>query len=929
MVGSNPLKKPSSLLCVVSLKEPSMKTFLTFLYSIIAISTIAQKQPYQFTENKHQWNDRVHYKAAVPSGNLYLEKDRLTYDLFQYSGLHHNTNESDVPELKGHAFSMVFLAANEHVQLKGQHPQPYREHYFVGPKRNWSKHVNTYQEVVYNNLYSNIDLQLYTHHGQLKYDLIVRPGGHPEAIEIAYEGVQNIALTEEGLILYTAVGKVIEQTPYVYQMIHGKEVPVLCETLWDAGSHQISFQFPQGYDASLPLVIDPVLEFSTYSGSLADNFAYSATYDDDGHLYTGGIAFDNGYPVTLGAYDTTFSGIPAYGNNDIVISKYTADGDSMLYATYLGGVGTENVSSMMVGQQGTLYFFGATSSADFPTTANAYDTSFNGGTLVQFTFHGAHYDAGSDLYVAQLSGDGSSLLQSTYVGGTGNDGLNYNSATLQDTLIFNFDDQFRGELMLDSNDNCYIATTTRSADFPMVNGFDNTLGGIQDGVVFKLDNSLSNIVWSSYVGGSDFDALYGLVLDSLHGVYVTGGTISSDYPTTGGALHPTFQGGVADGVITRISNDGSSITASTFLGTNQFDQSYKLSLSQGNVGFVGQTIGNFPITPGVYFNDTIGQCIGMLGPQLDTLLYATIIGSNNGTANLSPTAFMVDGCGNIFLAGWGKNLAIQGNGIQLPTTPTAYQISPANTTDAYVMVMGPGASQLIYGSYLGGPASMEHLHGGTNRFDEHGTLYHTICAGCGGSSDFPTTPGAFAYTNGSSNCNQAAFKWKMGNGSIWSSFIWVETGLTVAFTNQSFQGTSYFWDFGDGNTSTLEHPTHTYAPGVYNACLTVSDGCFSDVSCQTITVIGTGIAQNNQREGISIFPNPFSNATTFNIPFIDQYDGLQLNLYDALGKLVRHEVVTTASFQLYRNDLAQGLYTYQLKTNTQLLATGKLIIESP
>lgn len=306
----------------------------------------------------------------------------------------------------------------------------------------------------------------------------------------------------------------MEEQPFAYQWIGGKRVNVPCE--FSLKNSTVSFNFPRGYDKGFELVIDPVLVFACSSGSTADNFGMTATYDSQGNLYSGGTCFDIGFPTTLGVYDASFNGLPAYGITDVVITKYDSSGVFLQYSTYLGGAtGTEIVTSLVVDAQNNLFAYGATGSSDFPTTSTAYDQTFNGGILLHFIYNGSFFDSGTDIYVAKLNSTGTSLLASTYIGGSLNDGVNVNNDSIfipainsyefpPDSLQYNYGDQYRGEINVDQFGNAYISSSTRSSNFPIANGFDNTLGGEQDAVAFKFNSDLSQLIWSTYLASALF-----------------------------------------------------------------------------------------------------------------------------------------------------------------------------------------------------------------------------------------------------------------------------------------------------------------------------------------------------------------------------------------------------------------------------------------
>lgn len=836
--------------------------FLIFLFGFFikgfadGIKTPEPQNTIKFTENKGQWDKKVLYRAQLDGGSLFLEKNAFTYNFYDKETLrkNHGGNKKDITitPIRSHAFRMTFLAAEKKVEAISKHVAPDYCNFFIGQdKSKWVGNAKNYKEVNYKNLYSGIDLQILGLQNSMKYNFIVSPLGNTSDIRLFYDGLDKITLEKGSLKIKTSVNELLEQKPYAYQWISGKQVTVPCEFILEKNT--VSFSFPQGYDKNIELIIDPVLIFACSSGSTADNFGMTATYDARGNLYSGGTCFDIGFPTTLGAYDATFNGTTAYGRTDVVITKYDSSGTFLQYSTYLGGAtGTEIVTSLVVDGQNELLLYGATGSSDFPVTSNAYDQTFNGGTLLHFIYNGSFFDNGTDIYVVKFNATGTALLASTYIGGSMNDGVNVNNdSTLfswgpppvyefpADSLQYNYGDQYRGEINVDAFGNVYIASSTRSGDFPIVNGFDNTLGGKQDAVAFKFNSNLSTLLWSTFLGGSDNDAGYALALDDSTNVYITGGTRSTNFPTTPGVLKPNYTGGKADGFITKINKNGTAILYSTFWGTNQYDQCYFVQLDKNsNVYVVGQTEGAMPITSGVYNNPNSGQFISKMNDSLNTLIYSTVFGNGNGMPNISPSAFLVDYCENVYVSGWGGNIITGVPTTNMPLTFDAIQPS-TDGFNFYLFVVSTDAASLLYATYFGGPSSREHVDGGTSRFDKKGIIYQSVCAGCGGNDDFPVTPGSWPYTspdytpssgiNMSTNCNNGTFKFDFQIAITDANFTVNHYSgcapLTVQFHNQSTSGGNYLWDFGNGTTSsTIFDPIQTFTnPGTYLVQLFVNN----------------------------------------------------------------------------------------------------------
>lgn len=824
------------------------------LLSLITFTTLAGNEGIRFTENKGQWNEPFLYKAQLGNGAMFIEKNAFTYNFYNADVYHfHDHTRNDKSEkLRYHAFKMQFVKSNTNPSIANKNSfSDYTNFYYGKNPRKWKTNVSSYQQIHYNNLYNNIDLALYSLGSKLKYDVIVNPGGKVKDIQFLYEGVDNINIDSEGnLHIITSVNEIIEQKPYAYQEINGVKIEVPCQFVLK--NNTVSFKLLKSYKKDYPLIIDPTLIFSSFSGSFANNFGMTATYGQDGSLFAGGTAYNTGYPTTLGAFDTTFNGTVGGGLTDVVITRYDSSGTNLIYSTYIGGTQTETVNSIIANENNELYLFGVTSSLDFPVTPTAYDTSYNGGSYLDFSQNtGTLFNNGTDIYIAKFNANGTALLGSTYIGGSANDGMNHKAVLTgnpfqdYDSLMNNYSDQFRGEIMLDASGNCYVNSSTMSSDFPTPNGFDNTLDGHQDAVIMRFNSNLTNLDWATYLGGSDADAGYSIKVDTSKIVYVSGGTASNDFPATAGTITPTFQGGKADGYIAKIDSNGSSILAATFIGTADYDQVYFIDVDRfGSIYTVGQTqSASFPIFNAPYSNPGSGQFIQRIDNNLTNVDYSTLFGNGNIATEFSPSAFLVDRCENVYVSGWGGNILGGSPMTGMPTTSNAPQPNSGDGFNFYLFVLERNAQSQLFGTYFGGNQSQEHVDGGTSRFDKNGIVYQSVCAGCQNNDDFPTTPGAWSSVNNSTGCNNGIFKFDFEI--IPSAEFSVDTfegcaPLTITFTNTSGQSDSYLWDFGGGDTtSVIFNPVKTFnTPGTYTVTLSITDSICNttDTAYQTITV---------------------------------------------------------------------------------------------
>ena len=827
-----------------------------------------------FIENKGQWEYRVLYKVEMFSASIFLEADRLTYllmddnDLADHHHRHHHPNEftGEEPPVDAHAFNVQFIGSNPNALKRSSCDlETYRNYYIGNQPEKWASNVGLYRQIDYDGLYENIDFRLYGSEGNVKYDFLVAPNADVNQIKMFYEGADDAFIQDGNLHIVTSVNTLIEQAPYAYQYIDGQEVAVDCR--FKLEGRYVTFEFPEGYDPTQELIIDPVVVFATYTGSTTDNWGFTATFDPEGFMYSAGAAFGGGYPVTMGAFQMSYAGGSGNLATDIGITKYTPDGSNLVFSTYIGGgFANEMPHSLIVSDNGELVLYGTTGSFNYPTTANAYDSSFGGGPSI--TINSIAFPNGSDIIVSRFSSDGASLIGSTFIGGSQQDGLNT-------VLNYNYADQARGEVILDAESNVYVASCTQSGNFPTTANalFPNYNGGAQDACVFKLNRDLSVLEWSTFLGGTNADAAYSLKLAGDNTLYVCGGTNSASYPATIGSYQPNYSGGTHDGFITQIGTDGQSFLASTFLGTSGYDQSYFVELDEEqNVYTVGQTDGNYPVQSAGFVNENGGHYIHKLTSDLSTTVFSTRFGRGDGDPDISPTAFLVDTCGQIYVAGWGgqtnNNAPVSFNSTTngLTVSDDAHQ---ANTdgSDFYLLVLAEDASDLNYATFFGGNGDNEHVDGGTSRFDKNGVVYEAVCASCGGSDNFPTTPGVWSNTNNSTNCNLGSFKFALTGPEVLFDIdpeIDCDNPLNVSFINNSVNASSFMWDFGDNNTSEETSPSHTYAePGVYEVTLVAigDDGCsITDTSAQItnvfdlpmIELVGEGTCLNDGSNNFSI-----------------------------------------------------------------------------
>jgi len=571
--------------------------------------------PLYFIPNNGQMDGNALFYARTASYTLWMTESGLIFDSVKAQSA-----ERDVSRL-------IFMNAGKNPAVVPEDPAAHKVNYLRGSdKSGWHTNIPTSKAVRYKDLYRGIDLKVYGTEKQIEYDWVVKPGAEPKDICFRYEHVKESRIDDDGnLVIQTASGLWTHKKPVAYQRVEGEKVTVAAEfKKQEGGKHTYGFDVGT-YDGRYELVIDPIiLTFSTYLGGNEEDRFTAVAFDDSENVYAVGHTFSTDFP-TLNAYQGMIGGY-VFGAADSVVFKFSPDGTGLIYSTYLGGYDDDYALALAVDAGGTAYVAGYTGGSDFPT-ANAYQgstggyydgfiskLSSDGSTLLYSTYLGGYQydriedialDAGGavyvtgktgggfpvqnayqgtyggglyDAFVTKLSSDGSSLVFSTFLGGSGED-----SAT---------------GIAVAGSGEVFAAGSTDSGNFPTVNALQGSLGGGFDGFVTKFSADGSAPVYSTYLGGSAADYINGIGVDGNNKAYVAGETHSSNFPTTTGTFQEAKAGTTYDGFVTGLAADGLSFTYSTYLGATGGDTAVKAIAvgSFGNAYVTGQTDStNFPI----------------------------------------------------------------------------------------------------------------------------------------------------------------------------------------------------------------------------------------------------------------------------------------------------------------------------------------------
>lgn len=912
--------------------------FLAFIGSTLtqARELSEEKNDFPFVPNLGQWPQEVKYRMDFDHSSIFFEQNAIHYQIVKApSHSHFDQGHSEDQNFQAHIFRIEFEGSNLNGTIEGKSPSSSYYNYFLGNKPSkWRSGVHPYGEIRYRNLYPKIDLKYYTQSAQLKYDLILKPGADPAAIRFHVLGADKVQLKKEQLYIKYRFGELVEMKPYAYQIINGKKVAVACEFVLQ-NDDSFGFQIGGEYQIDLPLIIDPAVVFSTYSGSATNNFGMTATYDGAGNGYMGGTVFTNAYNNT----SRGFQSIYGLGDSDMALSKFSADGSRLIYSTFLGGTGTETAHSMVVNSRQELIVMGVSSSLDYPLSANAsQQVKVNSRDVNMPLGYNIDFLTGADIVLSKISPDGRFLRSSTYFGGDEADGLNFqpfNSTSLNRSLVFNYGDHFRGEVNIGPGDTIYLGTSVHSGDLDTTFG---AFGGAQDGVIAKFSPNLDSLIWSRYFGGSGMDAIYSLKITNRNQILVGGGTRSfSDFPITNGVTQPVSNGGRAEGFVSLFSSSGA-LLHSTYMGTSEYDQIYFIESDRDNGLYaLGQTSSEtFPIQNSLIADTAAGQFIVKFDSTLSQIEFAHTFGNGNvatgnrSNINISPTAFLVDRCKNIYVSGWGGSLT-DNNGNPTDGQKTMVNNMPLSQNaedritdgnDFYLYVVNNLLDSVIYGSYLGGGLSDDHVDGGTSRFSKNGIIFQSVCASClTTASDFPTTTSsAFPNKSNAPICNNALYKYDFeilpiaSFSTDTSSFcIGPNDSVLVQVTDRSARANRINWDFygtivpgGFQDTTVVIN-----SPGIYTITQIVEDTlCATDAfETQTIEAFPDDILLDPVDDTLICYQDSL---------VLNANDNGNANRFDWSKDPFFGTLIATTNIPLYKVGLQAGIDTFYVRAGNDI-----------
>lgn len=836
-----------------------VKRLLYCLLFLLLNGTVLTAQGYlNFIENKGQWDATIQFKTEFKGGAIVFQKNG--YRVLQHrpedyqrvtNWMHNhqenktkkvaetnNNNFNQTPEeadqfkIKSHVYEVNFFNAHPNPEIIPEKIIPGIHNYFIGDdSTKWGRSCKTFQAFTYKNVYPNIDIRYYSSNGALKYDVVVHPGGDPSQVIMHYKGVDQLKVKNKALQIQTPVALHKELIPSTYVIDEEGNKELGC-SYYVKGSF-VGFNINEPYDKTKTLVIDPSPVYASFSGSVSDNWGFTATYDGSGNMYTGGIIFGGAFPKANG----TFQG----GEFDMAIMKYDVHtSNSLAYATIIGGSGSDQPHSLIVDKSGNLVIAGRTSSSNYPTKGATKKWGTGGGY---------------DIVMTKLNATGSALIGSIIIGGSANDGVNiepnYGSKKGPITTRRNYGDDARSEVLLDNNQNILLASVTQSGNFPVKNAFQSTHGSIgngnnQDGVLIRMSPTLDDVLNCSFIGGNDDDAAFVMGIQPGTGdIFVAGATASTNLDgSKAGVIYPANSGAV-DGFIANIKSDFSQINKTTYFGTSGIDVIFGIQFDKYGFPYItGTTTGlftpiNSPFDEKYPAQKNGKHFIAKLSADLSQTIFLTNFGNGDANAarpSLSLTAFMVDRCQNLYVAGWGWGSQFNWETYSfatlagLPLSDDRFQ-GKTDEGEFYFLVLSKDSKDILYGTFYGQTGGFaDHVDGGTSRFDPSGAIYQTFCScanrnSSGISKQLKGTAGAWSDSRGNNECNMFSVRFDFDKAGVASGIVSAINGivndsvgcipLKVVFedtvTTKS-KGNKFYWDFdGDGTNDLITtDPTATY-----------------------------------------------------------------------------------------------------------------------
>ena len=612
-------------------------------YAATGVDQVIGKIDLAFERNEGQFDSNVKFLARAPGYSLFLTENEA---VMRFSAP------------KSSVVRMRFLGQQRNALVEALDPLPGRTNYLSGNGSPQATNIRSFKKVRYAEIYPGIDVEYHGNGRLLEYDFVVRPGSDPAKIRIGFSGVRGMSVDASGdLILKTDADPIVQKKPHVYQEIGGREQVV--DAAYVIRGKHVGFKIAE-YDRTKPLIIDPVLIYSTLFGGSGTEVAYGVAADPQGSVYIAGTTTSTTLP-TQSALQPENKG----GPTDVFVFKFDPGATQLVYSTFIGGSGTDEAHGIAVDAGGVAYITGFTQSTDFPIV--------NG---FQRTRAGAQ-----EAYLLKLNSAGTGIVFSTYLGGTSDD---------------------RGiAIAVDVTNNAYITGVTASSDFPTLSPFQRTnAGGFADGFVSKI-SAAGTLVYSTYVGGIGNDNPLGIAVDGSGAAYVTGWTTSINFPLVN-ARQTKFGGfdtpvGTDDVFVFKLNPAGAALDYSTYVGGSGSDEGTRIAVDSLGSAYVTGYTSSLDFPTAKPYQPLLAELTGLdafifkLSPDGKSLVFSTYFG---GFQTDSGTGIAVDAAGAVYVAGYTTSF-------DLPTA-NSIQSFIAGDRDAFVAKFDPVGNTLVFSSFLGG-----------------------------------------------------------------------------------------------------------------------------------------------------------------------------------------------------------------------------------
>jgi hypothetical protein len=644
--------------------------------------------PVAFAPNAGQTDEAVRYLARGAGYSFFFTDEHAVLSLVKTDG----------QAATGLALELEFVGTSPDARVEARVPASGTVNQLTSSSSDSTSDVETYQELVYRELWPGIDMVFRGDGGELKYEFHLDPGADPRDIRLDYDGASGLLLDSDGdLEIDTPLGVLNDARPVSYQASDGERVSVDSRYAVH-GADEGGYGFAvDDYDHNRPLVIDPAIDFSTFVGGTGSDSGRGIDVDPAGNIFVTGQTASANYPTTVGVFDRGYN-----NNTDVFVTKLDSSGSAVVYSTFIGGSAFDSGNGIAVDEAGAVYVAGFSGSLNYPTTPGSFDTTQNGG---------------SDAFVTKLDPTGSRLEYSTYLGGAG----------------FSFEGA--NGIAVDRGGSAYVTGFTGSAAFPTTPGaYDTTKNGTGNDVyVTKLDPAGAALAYSTFLGGTTSDTGNSVAVDGKGRAYVTGFTASADFPATPDA-HDSSHNGGNDAFVTRLDSTGSGVEYSTLLGGAGGDSGQGVAVDEsGTVTWVtGSTASSdyttTPLAQDRTYNGN-GDAFVASFDRFSMLAYSTFLG---GTASDAGSGIAVDEKGKL------AHVTGSTASADYPTAGLADDTSYNGGGDAFLASLKRSNGELVHSTFLGGTGNDVGIAVAVGA--DRKRAYVT---GSSSSPDFPASPGAF------------------------------------------------------------------------------------------------------------------------------------------------------------------------------------------